>query len=139
MKPLTTGIFATITGAANTFSVSLFNVPLNVIILGGAGSLLSHAYDGSPQQTKKSKFYMSLLANTLTAVAAVSVIPYYFGWGWYSDKMQGSVCFLFALSARFAVPFFFKAMPEIIRRWFRIGEYKDIPEREKAVGKDETN
>ena len=114
-----------ILGWVNAFTVSLFNVPLNVIILAAAGCLLSYAYEGHPEHIQKKKFYFSVLANTFVASAAVSVAPQFLGWGWYSDKMQGSVAFLFALSARFAIPFFFKMMPEIIRRWFRIGEYKD--------------
>jgi len=129
----TTGI----AGIVNDFTISLFNVPLNVIILAAAGCLLSYAYDGHPEHVQKKKFYFSVLANTFTACAAVSVVPHFMGWDWYSDKMQGSVAFLFALSARFAVPFFFKLMPEIIRRWFRVGEYKDIPERDSSVGYDE--
>lgn len=126
MKFTLTGIFAAMTGMLNTFTISLFNVPLNVIILAAAGCLLSYAYDGNSEHVEKKKVYFSVLANTFTACAAVSVVPHFLGWGWYSDKMQGSVAFLFALSARFAVPFFFKVMPEIIRRWFKIGEYKDV-------------
>ena len=129
----TTGI----AGIVNDFTISLFNVPLNVIILAAAGCLLSYAYDGYSEHVQKKKFYFSVLANTFTACAAVSVVPHFMGWDWYSDKMQGSVAFLFALSARFAVPFFFKLMPEIIRRWFRVGEYKDIPERESSTSYNE--
>lgn len=116
-------------GMVNTFTISLFNVPLNIIMMAAAGCLLSYAYDGNSEHIenkKKTRFYFSVLANTFTAVAAVSVVPHLLGWSWYSDKMQGSVVFLFALSARFAIPFFFKMMPEIVRRWFKIGEYKDV-------------
>lgn len=129
MKYALTGVFAAVAGLLNSLTVNLFNVPLNVIMLAAAGCLLSYAYDGNAEhieKKRKKKFYFSVLANTFTACAAVSVVPHFLGWGWYSDKMQGSVAFLFALSARFAVPFFFKMMPEIIRRWFKIGEYKDV-------------
>lgn len=124
-----TGIFAAAAGMLNSFTISLFNVPLNVIILAAAGCLLSYAYNENREKVSRKKFYFSVLANTFTACAAVSVAPHLLGWSWYSDKMMGSVAFLFALSARFAVPFFFKMVPEIIRRWFRIGEYKDTSER----------
>ena len=137
MKYTLTGITATVTGMLNQFTISLFNVPINVIILAAAGCLLSYAYEGHPEHVEKKKFYFSVLANTFTACAAVSVVPHFMGWDWYSDKMQGSVAFLFALSARFAIPFFFKMMPEIIRRWFRIGEYKEIPERESSTSYNE--
>lgn len=137
MKLTLTGIFAAITGALNQSAISLFNVPLNVIILAAAGCLLSYAYEGQPEHTQKKKFYLSVAANTLTAVAAVSVVPSFLGWGWYDDKMQGSVAFLFALSARFAVPFFFKMVPEIMRRWFRIGEYKEMPDRASLANNSE--
>lgn len=136
-KILAVGAATGIAGALNNFAISLFNVPLNVIILAAAGCLLSYAYDGSPEHVQKKKFYFSVLANTFTACATVSVVPHFMGWDWYSDKMQGSVAFLFALSARFAIPFFFKMMPEIIRRWFRVGEYKDIPERESSTSYSE--
>lgn len=137
VKLTLTGIFATLTGVLNQSAISLFNVPLNVIILAASGCLLSYAYDSHPEPIQKKKFYFSVLANTLTACAAVSVIPYLLGWDWYSDKMQGSVAFLFALSARVAIPFFFKVMPEIIRRWFRVGEYKELPDRATIAGRNE--
>lgn len=137
MKLLSLGVSATIAGFLNSITLSLFNVPLNVIILAAAGCLLSYAYEGNSEHVEKKKFYFSVLANTFTACAAVSVVPHFLGWGWYSDKMQGSVAFLFALGARFAIPFFFKMMPEIIRRWFRIGEYKEIPERESSTSRNE--
>lgn len=137
MKLAVTGTSAAVVGAVDNFAVSLFNVPLSVIILAAAGCLLSYAYDGSPEHTQKKKFYLSVLANTFSSCAAVSVVPHWFGWEWYSDKMEGSMAFLFGLSSRFAIPFFFKLMPEIIRRWFRVGEYKDIPERESSTSYNE--
>lgn len=137
MKLLTIGASAAVTGFLNSLALTLFNVPINVVVLAAAGCLLSYAYEGNPEHTPKKKLYFSILANTFTATAAVSVVPHFLGWGWYSDSMQGSVAFLFALAARFAVPFFFKMLPEIIRRWFRIGEYKDVPEKNDVTGYSE--
>lgn len=124
------GAMGSLWGSINMLTTELFNVSsLGVIGLAFTGALLSYAYNVDDEKpVSRRKFYISIVANTLTAVAAVSIIPGLLGWEWYDKKMEGSLAFLFALVARFAIPFFFKSGPELFRRWFRIGEYRQQTE-----------
>lgn len=113
-------------GPLDAFSLSLFNVPVNVIFLAFLGAALSNAYsDDPPSALSKPKLYVILLANTLISTACVAVLPQALGWSWYNSKIEGSVAFLLAMSARFAIPLLIKTFPEILRRWFKLGEYND--------------
>lgn len=128
MKIAATGIAAGIIGAINSVTTSLFDVSGVVPFLAFTGALLSYGYEIEGYEIPKrgKKFYFVLTTNALAATAAVSVFPHFFGWEWYDPKMQGSVAFLMALGGRFIVPIFFKLLPEIVRKWFKVGEYKQV-------------
>ena len=65
-----------------------------------------------------------VIASTVITTAAVAVFPEMLGWNWYSAKLQGSVALLMAASARFVIPLAIKTLPEIVRKWFKVGEYR---------------
>lgn len=113
-------------GLFNSASIALFNVPILVPIMACSGALLSFAYDDDSRpktRISKKKAAFLVLANTLITTAAVSVFPDLFGWTWFSGKLQGSVALLIAASARFTIPLIIKTLPEIVRKWFKVGEY----------------
>lgn len=111
-------------GLLDKWAVSLFNVPLTVIGMAAAGALLSFAYDIEGEKPmKRSKLYFLVFANTVLASAAVSAFPYAFDWKPMSVGLAGSVALLLAAAARFFIPAFIKLPGELIRKWFKLGEY----------------
>lgn len=117
-------------GVANMISnafTSVFSVPLTVPMMAAAGAMLSFAYDDDAstktKRTKKQVVFL-VVANTVITTAAVAVLPEMLGWNWYSTKLQGSVALLMAASARFVIPLAIKTLPEIVRKWFKVGEYR---------------
>lgn len=133
MKVALTGAGLGFLGAINSYSISVFNVPLTTVWLAFFGAMASYAYqvDENKEQKRDKKFWFALIVNTFTAVTAVTVVPAMFGWEWYNTKMENSMAFLFALGARFVIPLVFKSLPELVRKWFRIGEYKSQPKENK--------
>lgn len=125
-KTLTaTGIAAIGLGPLDAVSFSLFGATSTTLFMALVGAAISFAYnegEDAPPLPKK-RMYFLILANTLVSTAAVSVLPGLLGWEWYSTKIEGSVALLLAVSARFTIPLFVKTLPELIRKWFRIGEY----------------
>lgn len=111
-------------GPIDSVGLYLFGVPGNVIFMAMVGASISHTLplDGQPKLGKKA-LYVSILVNTLIATASVSVLPGMLGWDWYSTKVEGSMALIFALSARIAVPLFYKTLPEVMRKWLKVGEY----------------
>lgn len=117
-------------GVANMISnafTSVFSVPLTVPMMAAAGAMLSFAYDDDnstkTKLTKKRAMFL-VIASTVITTAAVAVFPEMLGWNWYSAKLQGSVALLMAASARFVIPLAIKTLPEIVRKWFKVGEYR---------------
>lgn len=115
-------------GFINDASIAIFNLPILVPIMACTGAILSFAYDDDDDKKKtklsKKKAVFLVLANTLVVTALVSVLPGYFGWSWYSPKMQGSLALILAASAKFIIPVFKTLLLELVRKWFRLGEYK---------------
>lgn len=111
-------------GPLDSVSLYLFNVPVHIIFMAFLGASLSYAFqvDGEAPSPKK-KMYVSIAANTVLATAAVAVLPSMLGWDWYSTKVEGSMALLFAAGARWFIPLFIKTLPEIVRKWFKLGEY----------------
>lgn len=125
IKPVT-GVGLGITSALlNDWSLALFNVPVTVLGMAAAGSILSFAYDvdGGGKMSRK-RLYFLAAANAVFAAAAVSLVPKWLGWGWINHGLEGSLALLLAAVARFAIPAFLKLIPEIISRIFRLGKYR---------------
>lgn len=126
IKPIT-GVTVGLTSTLiNNWSLSLFNVPVTVLGMAAAGSILSFAYDmeGGKKMTRK-RLYFLAAANTVLAAAAVSLIPQWMGWTWMNQGLHGSFALLLAAVARFAIPAFLHLIPEIISRIFRLGKYRE--------------
>lgn len=122
---------ATAIGAAGAFSANslnvvpmyLFNVPLSVIFMAFVGAALSYAWADEQPALPKKKVYVGVIFYTLMTTSLVAVLPHWLGWEWYDVKYQGSLAFIMAAAARFILPAFTKMLPEIVRKWFKIGEY----------------
>lgn len=126
MMKAVTGVGVGLTSAfLNDWSLALFNVPVTVLGMAAAGSILSFAYDvdGGTKMSRK-KLYFLAAANAVFAAAAVSLVPQWLGWGWMNHGLEGSFALLLAAVARFAIPAFLKLIPEIISKLFRLDKYR---------------
>lgn len=124
-KILTAGVLAAAgMGPLDSVALYLFDVSASTIFMALAGAILSFAYsegDATPDMSKK-RMYFLVVANTIISVALVAVLPEMLGWHWYSDRVEGSVVLLIAASAKVTIPFFFKTLPELLRKWLKLGE-----------------
>jgi hypothetical protein len=123
-------------GPLDSLSLVLFNVPISVVVMAAAGSLLSFAYDGDGPAISRKRMFFLAVTNTSLACAAVAVFPGAFGWEWASSKIEGSMALLFALSARFVAQPFIRFIPELLSKWLRIGKYyqgqRNDPENQES-------
>lgn len=121
-------------GLINSWSIALFDLPLTVVGMAAAGSMLSFAYnmEGDKDMSRRKLYFLSV-ANAVFAVCITSILPDYMGWGWYSPKMEGVFALLLAAVARFAIPVGLKLFPELGRKLLRLGEYKRTPEQQTAL------
>lgn len=104
--------------AVNNISVPFVGVPLNVVGVAAFGAIISFAW-GEPVKERK-KLYMFAVASTFVAATFVAVVPTMMGWGWVTPKLQAPFAGLMAAVMRFAVPPFLEAIPEVIRKVFRL-------------------
>lgn len=131
------GSAGSVWAAMNAITVELFNVPIGVVNLAIVGALLSYGYDFDEKKKpiSRKRYFASLITNVIASTSAVTIMPGVLGWDWYNTKMEGSVAFLLALTARFTIPKIFRAIQtfnisEGLRKWFRVGEYKELPKKE---------
>ena len=142
-KPAVAGGAALLWTWINAATTELFNTTIIVVFLSALGSWLSFSYvdDNKPRAKplSRKKLYTLAITNTLLAITCVTVLPGMLGWTWYNSKLEGSVAFLFAFGAKFVAPLFLESLPEIFRKWFKIGEYRTIkePEPKKEQANDE--
>lgn len=109
-------------GMFNAISVPFIGVPLTVIGMAALGAYLSTAY-GKTEPVKK-KLYFLVAANIFLACVAVAVIPRWLGWEWYDSKIEAPLAGFFAFAARFWVPPLIELLPELIKKFFKLGDYK---------------
>lgn len=102
----------------NSASVPFLGVPLNVVTVAAFGSFVSFAW-GEPVRDKK-KMYLYALASTFIAATFVAVVPSMMGWAWTKPGLLAPFAGLLAAVMRFAVPPFIDALPEVIRKVFRL-------------------
>jgi hypothetical protein len=143
IRPAAVGGAALLWTWINAATTELFNTTIIVVFLSALGAWLSFSYadDSRPNAkplTRKRLYYLAV-TNTLLAVTCVGVLPSLLGWTWYNSKLEGSVAFLFAFGARHVAPLFLESLPEIFRKWFKIGEYRTAkePEPKKGTPNDE--
>lgn len=118
--------FATI-ATINDLSVPFLGVPLNVVTVAAFGSIVSFAW-GQPIKERK-KLYMYALASTFLAATFVAVVPYMMGWEWVKPELQPPFAGLMAAGMRFMVPPFVDAIPEVIRKVFRLDKKEEHQSR----------
>lgn len=102
----------------NNWAVSLFNVPLSVIGMAAAGTLLSFGYGESVKPRKKLYFHAAFY--TFAVVVAVAVVPAFMGWDWVTTERMAPTAGLMGLGARFVIPTILEYTPEIVRKIFRL-------------------
>lgn len=123
MKIVTTGgAVAATYGWLNAVSVPLFGVPLTVIAMAVAGTYLS-ASQGKPEK-KNARFYTRHVGYLFMSVVSVSIIPNLLGWNWATPRLEGPIAGALAFSARYWVPSVIELIPEIIKKIFKLKEYR---------------
>lgn len=99
------------------------NVPLATMVMAFIGSSLFHAWDDSVRDMPRRKMYVSVLFYAMLSTTCVAVLPSMLGWEWYNTKLEGSLAFMFSVGAPYVVPVVKTLIPELVRKWFRLGDY----------------
>jgi len=124
MKIVTTGgAVAATYGWLNDVSVPLFGVPMTVIAMAAAATYLS-ASQAKPEK-KNATFYLKHLGYLFMSVVSVSIVPQLLGWDWVVPRLEGPIAGALAFSARYWIPATLELIPEIIKKLFKLREYKD--------------
>lgn len=105
-------LYATAAIASSAISVPLpfFNVPLTVLAMAGAGSLVGFAY--APPVESRKKLYTYALSNTLIASWLVVLIPEWRSWT-VSEVALPPLAGMIAAASVVIVPIAFKRLPEV--------------------------
>lgn len=111
----------------NNWAIQLFNVPLAVVGMAAAGTLLSFGYGQSNMPRKKLFGYA--LGIVFLVTVSVAVVPAFMGWEWVTPQREAPLAGLLGAGGRFIVPALIKAVPEIIRKIFRL----DAPTNKDTV------
>ena len=117
------GAVAATYGWLNDISMPLFGVPLTVIAMAAAGTFLS-ASQAKPEK-KGVKFYLKHSGYMFMAIVSVSIMPNIMGWDWAVPRLEGPIAGGLAFSARHWVPATIELIPEIVKKIFKLKEYKD--------------
>lgn len=108
----------------NNASLQLFNVPLVVVGMAAAGTLLSFGW--SPSGTSRMKMYAMAAMITFLSTVSVAVVPAFMGWDWVTPAREAPLAGLLGISGRFVIPALIKLAPEIMRKIFKLDkESKD--------------
>lgn len=115
--------------AVDRVPIYFTNVPLATVFMAFVGSALFHAWDDSVRDMPRKKMYVSVLFFTMLSTTCVAVLPSMMGWEWYSTKLEGSLAFLFSVGAPHLIPIVKTLLPELARKWFRLGDHnrKEVP------------
>lgn len=136
MKMLGTGgAVAATYGWLNDVSVPLFGTPLTVLAMAAAGTYLS-ASQAKPEK-KSGKFYLKHIGYWFMAITSVSIIPNLLGWDWATPRLEGPIAGALAFSARHWVPAVIESVPEIVKKIFKLKEYKDTDKYEESSEESE--
>lgn len=120
MKVIGTVVGSVLSAAGiNAWTVPMFSVPLTVIGMAALGAYFGHAYK-EPEKSRK-KLYLMVAANTFLATVTVAVLPKWMGWGWADGRIEGALAGLSAFASVFAVEPMIKIIPEILRKFFKLG------------------
>lgn len=114
---------ASMRGWLDGMIVSLFGVPLAVIAMAAAGTFLS-ASQAKPEK-KNLRFYLKHVGYWFMAIVSVTLIPNLMGWDWVTPRLEGPIAGGMAYAARFWIPATLESIPEIVKKIFKLREYKD--------------
>lgn len=110
----------------NQISVPLLGVPLTVVTMAIGGALASFGY-GEKVESKK-KMYTMAGINAFIATICVTVLPGALDWDWVSPKVEPALAAMIAVGARFVMPQLIEMVPKIIKRIFKLDEYRSNQE-----------
>lgn len=109
---------ASVGGLVNQWSVQLFNVPLTVVGMTVAGTLLSFGY--GPKVENRKNLYLQALFIAFLATVTVAVIPEVMDWDWVTPKLQAPLGGMLGVLGRFTIDPAIKLVPELLRKIFRL-------------------
>jgi hypothetical protein len=122
--------------AVDTVPMHFMNVSLSTVFMAFVGAMLTLAFSDETTKMPKKKLYISMVFFTLMSTAGVAVFPSLLGWEWYNTKLEGSLAFLVAAVSPLAFPIIRTLLPEIVRKWFRLG---DAPPKHETTERTDEN
>lgn len=117
----TTGVSAlgvSVGGLINQWSIQLFNVPLTVVGMTVAGTLLSFGY--GPKIENRKNLYLQALFIAFLSTVTVAIVPEFMDWEWVTPKLQAPLGGMLAVLGRFTIDPAIKIIPEVLRKIFRL-------------------
>lgn len=100
-----------------------FGTGLVTMGMAALGVFLSTA-SGPPEKDRK-KLYITAAANFFMSVIAVSLVPHLFGWEWAGTRVEGPLAGAFAYLSKYWLPAVIEAIPDLLRKFTKLKEYKD--------------
>lgn len=110
-------------GSWADFVVPGFNTALTTMGMAALGVYLSTA-SGPPEKDRK-KLYITAASNFFMSVIAVTFVPHLFGWDWANSRLEGPLAGAFAYLSKYWLPAVIEAIPDLLRKFTKIKEYKD--------------
>lgn len=107
----------------NTILIPFFGVPMTVVTMAAAGAGVSFIHGDKEPDIRK--MFKQIAANTFLSLLLVVIIPKMFSMTWVEPGITPPIAALVAWGSRWAIPNTIKLMPDIVKRVFKLKEYKD--------------
>lgn len=107
----------------NSIFIPFFGVPITVVTMALAGAGVSFIHGEREPDIRK--MFKQLIANTFLSLLLVVIVPKMFSMAWVEPGITPPLAAAIAWGSRWGVPSTIKMMPDIIKRIFKLKEYKD--------------
>lgn len=107
----------------NSIFIPFFGVPITVVTMALAGAGVSFIHGEREPDIKK--MFKQIVANTFLSLLLVVIVPKMFSMAWVEPGITPPLAAAVAWGSRWGVPATIKMMPDIIKRIFKLKEYKD--------------
>lgn len=107
----------------NSIFIPFFGVPITVVTMALAGAGVSFIHGEREPDIRK--MFKQIIANTFLSLLLVVIVPKMFSMAWVEPGITPPLAAAIAWGSRWGVPSTIKMMPDIIKRIFKLKEYKD--------------